>query len=219
MRCILFLILLLLRPAAMAVVQEISQASQLEVNVTFYPQEMALIREKRTAFLKLGSNKLLIKDVPSSVLMDSFLFQPVPPSPSIKILEYNFQGPDITRETLLKHSIGQAVNILSQTTSQIPSNGKLLSVDGENAILDAQGTIFSVPKNQIIFPHLPYTLVAEPMITLKLMNAKEGDYQFDLGYLAKGFSWDAGYTIIVATDGSALDLNSWLTIHNTSRFL
>ncbi|HBW25074.1 MAG TPA: hypothetical protein DEP85_00815 [Holosporales bacterium] len=201
----------------MAVVQEISQASQLEVNVTFYPQEMALIREKRTAFLKLGSNKLLIKDVPSSVLMDSFLFQPVPPSPSIKILEYNFQGPDITRETLLKHSIGQAVNILSQTTSQIPSNGKLLSVDGENAILDAQGTIFSVPKNQIIFPHLPYTLVAEPMITLKLMNAKEGDYQFDLGYLAKGFSWDAGYTIIVATDGSALDLNSWLTIHNTSR--
>lgn len=217
MRYVLSLILLLFGPSAMAVVQEVSQRSQLEVNVTFYPQELALIREKRTAHLKAGSNKLLIKDVPSSILMDSFLFQPVPPAPSIQILEYNFQGPDITRESLLTHSIGQTVNVLSQSTSPTPSSGKLLSVDGEEAIIDAQGTIFSVRKNQISFPHLPYTLVAEPMITLKLMNAKEGEYQFDLGYLAKGFSWDAGYTIIVTTDGSALDLNSWLTIYNNSR--
>ena len=55
------------------------------------------------------------------------------------------------------------------------------------------------------------------MITLKLLNSKAGEYQFDMGYLAKGFSWYAGYTIIVGIDGAHLDLNSWIVIHNNSR--
>ena len=217
MRCFLVFISLFLIPSAKAVVQDVSQNAQLHVNVTLYPQQMALIKERRKAFLKEGSNKLLKRDIPESVLMDSFLFQLSPPSSSIKILEYNFQGPDITREALLKHSIGHTVNILSQTTNLTPSAGTLLSLDGEDAIIDSGGTVFLVKKDRISFPHLPYTLVAEPMITLKLMNKKEGEYQFDLGYLTKGFSWNAGYTVIVTADGTALDLNGWLTIHNNSR--
>jgi hypothetical protein len=38
-----------------------------------------------------------------------------------------------------------------------------------------------------------------------------------MGYLAKGFSWDAGYTIIIDTEGGHLDLNSWINIRNQSR--
>ncbi|MDZ4323147.1 MAG: hypothetical protein U1A05_03570, partial [Alphaproteobacteria bacterium] len=217
MRYVFFIGFLFLASSAKAVVQDVSQSTQLEVNVTLYPQDMALIKERRKAWLTDGSNKLLIKDVPASVLMNSFLFQLIPPSSSIKVLEYNYQSPDITREKLLEHSIGEAINILPLSSRPVPVTGTLLSLDGEDAIVDSQGTIFSVNKNRIAYPHLPYTLVSEPMITLKLLNSKAGEYQFDMGYLAKGFSWYAGYTIIVGVDGAHLDLNSWIVIHNNSR--
>jgi hypothetical protein len=217
MRYVFFIGFFFLTPSAKAVVQDVSQSTQLEVNVTLYPQDMALIKERRTAWLTAGSNKLLIKDVPAAVLMNSFLFQLIPPSSSIKVLEYNYQSPDITREKLLEHSIGEAINILPLSSRPIPVTGTLLSLDGEDAIVNSQGTIFSVNKNRIAYPHLPYTLVSEPMITLKLLNSKAGEYQFDMGYLAKGFSWYAGYTIIVGVEGAHLDLNSWIVIHNNSR--
>ena len=78
------------------------------------------------------------------------------------------------------------------------------------------GLIFAVKKDRIAFPHLPYTLVSEPMITLKVLNSKEGPYIFEMGYLAKGFSWDARYTIVVDAEGGHLDLNTWINIHNQS---
>jgi len=216
MRYIFFIGFLFLTPLAKAVVQDVSQSTQLEVNVTLYPQDMALIKEKRKAWLTEGSNKLLIKDVPAAVLKNSFLFQLTPPSSAIKVLEYNYQSPDITRENLLRHSIGETINILPLASRPVPVTGVLLSLDGEDAIVNSQGIIFSVNKNRVAYPHLPYTLVSEPMITLKLLNSKAGDYQFDMGYLAKGFSWNTGYTIIVGSDGAHLDLNSWIAIHNNS---
>ncbi len=217
-RFISYLILLLFPFVTQAAVQEVSQSSQLEISVTLYPTGLALIKEKRKTLLQEGSNKLLIKDVPTSILMDSFLFQTIPPSPPLKILEYTFQAPDITRETLLQHSIGEEVNIVPlQSSSSRPSVAKLLALDGDNVLVESMGTIFDLKKNRIAFPHLPYTLVSEPMITLKLMNSKEGEYLFEMGYLTKGFSWGVGYTIIVDTKAGQLDLNSWINIRNQSR--
>lgn len=216
MKVVLSLLFLLLPCLVQAVVHDVSQSSQLEINVTLYPQDMALIKEKRKTFLKEGSNKLLIKDVPSSILIDSFLFQILPPSPSLSVLEYTFQAPHITREELLQHSIGEIIQILPLPSAPAPTTAKLLSIDGEDALVEVTGLIFAVKKNRIAFPHLPYTLVPEPMITLKVLNSKEGEYLFEMGYLAKGFSWDAGYTIVVDAEGGHLDLNTWINIHNQS---
>lgn len=210
------LLFLLLPLPAQGVVQDVSQSSQLEVNITLYPQNMALIKEKRKTSLKEGSNKLLIKDVPSDILEDSFIFQMIPPSNPVKVSEYNFQAPQITRDVLLQHSIGENVKILPSQLVPMPERAKLLAVDGEDGIIESTGQIFVVKKNRIAFAHLPYTLVAEPLITLKLMNPKEGDYFFHMGYLAKGFSWDAGYTIILDSDESHLDIDNWINIHNKS---
>lgn len=198
-----------------AFVHEVSQSSQLDVNVTLY-QDMALIKEQRKAILKEGSNKLLIKDVPAVILMDSFLFQVTPSSSALKVLEYNFQASDITREVLLQHSVGKTVQILPSQLTQAPTPAKLLALDGDDVIVESLGLIFALKKNKIAFSHLPYSLVSEPLITLKLLNSKEGEYHFEMGYLAKGFSWDAGYTIIVDEEEKHLDLNNWISIRNES---
>jgi hypothetical protein len=202
--------------SAQAVVQDVSQSSQMEVNITLYPQGIALIKEKRKTFLKEGSNKLLIRDVPSAILVDSFIFQMIPPSLPVKVTEYNFQAPQMTRDVLLQHSIGESVKILPSQLVPMPEIAKLLAVDGEDGIIESTGQIFVVKKNRIAFSHLPYTLVSEPLITLKVMNAKEGEYFFNMGYLAKGFTWDAGYTIVLDATETHLDLNNWINIHNKS---
>ena len=206
---------LLLPSVAQAVVQDVSQSSQLEVNVTLYPQDIALIKEKRKALLKSGSTKLLIKDVPSLILMDTFLVQTLPPSLSLDVLEYTFRSSHITREELLQHSIGDPVLILSESNSP-PILAKLLSLDGNDAVVQSTDMIFAVKKDRLGFPHLPHTLVPEPLITLKVQASKEGEALFEMGYLTKGFSWNAAYTIIIDSTGENLDLNNWITIHNKS---
>ena len=200
---------------AQAGVQDVSQSSQLEVNVTLYPQDIALIKEKRKALLKAGLTKLLIKDVPSLILMDTFLFQTLPPSLPLEVSEYTFRSSHITREELLQHSIGNPVLLLSESNTS-PTPAKLLSLDANDAIVESANMIFAVKKERLGFPHLPYTLVPEPLITLKVLASKEGESLFEMGYLTKGFSWDAAYTIIIDSMGEHLDLNNWITIHNKS---
>jgi len=213
----LYLLLALFIPCfAHAVVKDVSQTSQLEINVVLYSKGTTLIKEKRETFLIAGSNKLLIKDVPSSILMDSFIFQTLPPSPPLKVLEYTFQAPHITKEDLLLHSIGLPVQIMPLQSSPMPSTAKLLATNGDDVMVESSGVIFSVKKARIAFPHLPYTLVSEPIITLKTSVSQEANYVYELGYLAKGFAWDAGYTIIVGAEGGNLDINSWINIHNDS---
>lgn len=216
MKNFLFLFCLLLPLTAEAIVQEVSQTTRVGSDITLYPNNTALIEDTREVFLKEGSNKLLVNDVPNSIFMDSFLIQVNPPSAPLKILEYTFQAPDFTWEKLLDHSLGASVRILPLPSAPAPTVAKLLAVDGDNALVDSAGTIFTVKKSRIAFPHLPYTLVSEPRITLKLMSSKEGKYILEMGYLAKGFSWDASYTIIVDADGRHLDLKSWINLHNQS---
>ncbi len=212
----LFFLFFLIPFSLQAAVQDVSRSSQLDVNVTLYPQEMALIKEKRKAFVKEGINKLLIKDVPSSILMDTFLFQVLPPSLPLTVLEYTFQASHITREELLQRSVGETVQILGTTSTSPPTPAKLLALDGDEAIVEATDIILAIKKNRVAFPHLPYTLVPEPLITLKVTASKEEDSLFEMGYLTKGFSWEAAYTIIVGSTGQHLDLNNWITVRNQS---
>lgn len=211
-----FFLLLSLSLPAQAVIQNVPQSAQMDVNITLYPEDMALIKEKRKTFLTEGSNKLLIKDIPLSIFEDSFIFQMDPPSAPVKVLEYNFQTPHITREALLQHSIGEKVQVLPNQLVPMPHTAKLLALDGEDCIIESIGQIFVLKSNRIAFTHLPYTLASEPLITLKVMNSTEGNYVFNMGYLAKGFTWDAGYTIVLDAKETHLDLNNWINIHNKS---
>lgn len=210
------LTLLSLLLPAQAVVQHVPQTAQTEVNITLYPQDMALIKEKRKAFLKEGSNKLLIKDVPADILVDSFIIQMIPSAAAVKVLEYSFQASHITRKALLQHSIGEKVHVLPSHLAPMPEEAKLLALDGENCVIEAKGRIFVLNQNRLSFSYLPYTLAPEPLITLKLQNSTEGDYAFNMGYLARGFRWDAGYTVILDATETHLDLDNWINIHNKS---
>lgn len=212
----LVLLLIALPSPTSAVVQNISRSSQQDVVVTLYPKNMALVKERRKATFQEGSNKLLIKDVPSDIVEDSFIFEVIPPAPAIKLLEYHFQPSHITRDALLQHSLGEEVRILPSQLLPMPQTAKLIALDGEDCVLEAMGQVVVLKNNRIAFSRIPYTLASEPLITLKLMNPKEGEYDFNIGYLAKGFTWDAGYTIILNPKENKFDLNNWINIHNNS---
>jgi hypothetical protein len=210
----LFLSFFLIQPS-LASVQDVSQSAQQEVNVTLYNLELALIKERRKAFLKAGPNKLVIKGIPAEILVDTFVFQTLPPSSPIDVVEYTFQTPHLTREELLYHSIGETVHVLPSSAS-VPASAKLLALDEDYAIVGAQDFIFSVKKQRVGFPRIPFALVVEPQITLDIFTPQEGESSFELGYLAKGISWAATYTIVVDATEKHLDLNNWILIRNES---
>lgn len=200
---------------AQARIQDVSQSSQLGVKVTLYP-EIALIKDQRRTFLKEGRNKLLIKGVPSSILMDTFIVQIMSPEVPLLVSEYTFLSPHLTQEELLRHSLGEPITLLPLEASSAPLPGKLLALDGDEAIVKAMDIIFSVKKARVGYPYLPHTLVPEPIITLKGEAVKEGTCLFEMEYLTKGFSWAATYTVIVDDVGGKLDLTNWINIRNQS---
>lgn len=203
-------------PLSAAKSDDISSSSPLEVHITLYPQEVALIKEKRKAHLPEGTSQLALKNISPLILMDTFLFQVLSPSPFLDVLEYTFRSSHITREELLKRSLGEPVVLLNPETSSFSKGGRLLALDGPTAIVDSGGVILGAPKNQIGFTQLPHTLVPEPVITLKVMAAKEGESLFEMGYLTKGFAWKASYTIIVDPSTEHLDLHNWISLTNKS---
>lgn len=216
MKPIIFFFLFLYLAPAQAVIQHVSQASQTEVNITLYSGDLALIKEKRKTFLAKGSNKLLIWNVPSTILVDSFIFQIQPIGSPVKLLEYIFQAPHVTQETLLQHSLGDEVKIIPSQLLPMPPTAKLISIDGENCVVESFGQISILNRRRIAFLKLPYTLVPEPLITLKVMNEKEGEYSFYMGYLTKGFTWEGAYTIVLDPEANQLTLTNWINIHNKS---
>jgi len=210
---IFFALLVLLSSPSHAVVKEVPQTSQRKVKVTLY-KDLAFIEETRETLLKVGRNKLLIPEVPDSIIMETFFVHFRGLQSPLHVSEYTFQSPHLTRQELLKHSIGEPVYVLHHGAP--PTSAKLLALDGDEAIVKSAELIWSVKQGQIGFPSLPHTLVPEPLIKLKVDAKEEGKCLFEMGYLAQGFSWNASYTVIVDAAEEKIDLTNWINIHNKS---
>jgi hypothetical protein len=66
------------------------------------------------------------------------------------------------------------------------------------------------------FPALPEGLITRPTLRWLLESQQGGSQQVELTYLTGGITWSADYIVLLATDNSALDLDGWVTLNNSS---
>jgi hypothetical protein len=59
-------------------------------------------------------------------------------------------------------------------------------------------------------------LITRPTLRWLVQSEQGGTQEVELTYLTGGLSWTADYNVLLNTDNSALDLNGWVTLNNTS---
>jgi hypothetical protein len=55
-----------------------------------------------------------------------------------------------------------------------------------------------------------------PTLVVNLDNSKSAEHQLELSYLTGGLAWKADYVAELNNEDTALDLNGWVTLTNTS---
>jgi hypothetical protein len=69
---------------------------------------------------------------------------------------------------------------------------------------------------RIVYDSVPANLRDRPTLVTELLSARAGAQTLELSYLSGGLSWKADYVAELNGADSALDLNGWVTLTNTS---
>ncbi len=214
MRKILLLVsvLLLLIPAASA------QDGSDDVSVTIYNQGTALVRDQRTFDLDSGTTTLDFSDIAASIDPTSVSFVSLTDPDGTIVLEQNYIYDLVGTGALLERYLDETIFISLEDGTTY--EGQLLSGRNNEIILrDETGVVYAVNMTKIIsieFPDLPEGLITRPTLRWLLQVAQAGEQQVELTYLTGGMNWTADYIVLLNTDNSALDLNGWVTLNNTS---
>ncbi|ENZ80258.1 MULTISPECIES: DUF4139 domain-containing protein [Caulobacter] len=208
----------LLASAGLLLVPLSARAQQREVSVTIYNSDLALVEDARPLDLKAGRQKLEFKDVSAQIRPETVSLS----APGVTILEQNFDYDLLTPSKLMEKAVGQQVRIVrtnpgdGKETTEVATvlaanEGVVLKIGDRIEVLRDDG----VPT-RVIFDKVPETLRARPTLSVNVEAASAGPRQAKLSYLTSGLSWKADYVAMFDEAKSALDLQGWITLSNTS---
>jgi len=191
----------------------INAQTQNSVFVTAYNNNLGVIRDLRTIDLQKGKSKITLTDV--AELID-------PTSVHIKlnanVLEQNFQYDLVSLSKILLKYVDNNIRLIAPDGNL--TEGKLLSSFGNQIVLQKNdGGLIMIPnveKYSLSVSSLPEGLITKPSLVWNIESAQAGKQEAELTYQTRGINWHAEYVVVLNSDDSRLDLNSWVSIENQS---
>jgi len=211
-----FSVIMLIAPASAAVSTEVvsSLNDQTGVAVTIYNQNLALVKDHRRLQLAAGPIKLAFRGVSAKMRPETALFS----AKGLSVIEQNFEFDLLTPASLLKKYVGHQVEVIQRhptTGVETREKADVLSANG-GVVLKFTDRIESGVPGRLAFSSLPENLRDEPTLTMLLESQKKGEKDIELSYLSRGLGWQADYVAELNADDSAVNLNGWVTLTNTS---
>ena len=186
------------------------------VSLTVYNQGTALVRDRRVFSFTEGLNTINFTDVASSIDATSVSFVSLT-DPNTTVLEQNYVYDLVDTYALIRRFVDQVITVTASDGTVY--TGRLLS-GSDNLILQTDNgqvvVLNAYNLRDIQFPALPDGLITRPTLRWLVSSPITGDQEIELTYLTGGISWTADYNVLLTTDKSALDLNGWVTLSNSS---
>ena len=186
---------------------------QKSISVTVYNQNLGVVKDLRSVDISSGRSKINITDVAQQI---------DPTSVHIKldgeVLEQNYQYDLVSLDKILRKFINQNIQLVSETNETV--EGKLLSAIGGQIVLErSEGGLVMLPnvnKYRFSVDYLPEGLITQPTLVWDVNSNSSGKQDVEISYQTKGMNWHAEYVAVLNEDDTALDLNSWVSVDNTS---
>src|SRR5256886_554535 len=208
-------------PVAHAAVEEMPSTlkDQQSVAITIYNENLALVKDTRRVTLEAGANRLALREGSGRMRPETASLRSLTHPGALTLIEQNFDFDLLTPAKLLEKYVGRTVRVVKTH----PTTGAE-SVETATVLAASNGVVLRIGDRietglpgRIVYDGVPANLRDRPTLVTELLSARAGAQTLELSYLSGGLSWKADYVAELNGADSALDLNGWVTLTNTSR--
>jgi hypothetical protein len=209
------------RPAGQGSGASTTLEDQVDLGVTVYNSDIALVRDVREIQLAQGNSDLRFVDIAATVNPATVHFRSLTDPSKVHVLEQNYEYDLLDPDKLLHKYVGRDVTVIRArqdqgTTTDETVHARLLSYNGAPVWQIGSDIVTGMPAYQFRFPELPDSLYTRPTLIWTLDNTGAARHRVETSYLAGKLSWNADYVLTVARDDKAADLDGWVTLTNGS---
>jgi hypothetical protein len=194
---------------------------QVDLSLTVYNSNLALIRDVRQLTLPSGASTLRFADVAASINPATVLFRSLTEPTALTVLEQNYEYDLLDPDRLLRKYVGRDITIVRDrqdagTTRSEEVKARLLAYNNGPVWKIGNEIVTGLRPDQLRFPELPENLYSHPTLVWMLENAGAARHRVEASYLSGGLAWNADYVLTIGRDDKAGDLAGWVTLKNQS---
>jgi hypothetical protein len=194
---------------------------QVDVSLTVYNSNVALVRDARSVQLPPGAFDLKFVDIASTVNPATVRFASLTQPGRVDVLEQNYEYDLLEPEKLLRKYVGRDVTVVRRrqeggTTRDEVLTAQLVSYNSGPIWRIGDEYVTGLRADELRFPGLPDNLYSRPTLVWSLDNRGASKHTIEASYLAGGLSWNADYVLTVSRDDTQGDLGGWVTLKNAS---
>src|SRR5271156_5220515 len=198
-----------------------TQKDQVDLNVTVYNSNVALVRDVRQLTLPSGSFSLKFEDVAASINPATVHFRSLTEPAHLSVIEQNYEYDLLDPAKLLLKYVGREVTLVraekdAGSTRWVETKALLLSDNNGPVWKIGDEIVTGMSADSYRFPDLPGNLYSRPTLVWTLDNRGANAQKVEASYLTGNMSWKADYVLTVTRDEKAADLDGWVTLTNNS---
>ena len=194
---------------------------QVELAVTVYNSDIALVRDVRNLQIGRGTSDLHFMDIAATVNPATVHFRSLSEPARVSVLEQNYEYDLLEPDKLLRKYVGRDVTLVrtrrtDNETREENVTARLLSYNNAPVWQIGGEIVTGMGADHIRFPELPGNLYSRPTLIWTINNTGGTRHRVEASYLAGKLSWNADYVLTVARDDKAADIDGWVTVVNGS---
>jgi hypothetical protein len=190
-----------------------TKKDQVDLSVTVYNSNTALVRDVRQIHLQPGTMPLRFEDVAASILPPTVHFRSLTDPAKLRVVEQNYEYDLLDPQKLMEKYVGREVAF---EMNGVSLKGTLLSNNNGQIWKVGNEIITGLPVGTFHFPELPNNLYSRPTLVWTLENHGPAEQRVEASYLTGNMNWNADYVLTVGRDEKAADLDGWVTLVNNS---
>jgi hypothetical protein len=198
-----------------------TQKDQIDLSVTVYNSNIALVRDVRQIQLQSGTFPLHFEDVAASINPATVHFRSLTDPAKLSVIEQNYEYDLLDPQKLLQKYVGRELTLVrpeteSGSTKWVETKATLLSDNNGPVWKIGDEIVTGMGADSYRFPDLPGNLYSRPTLVWTLENRGAESQRVEASYLTGNMNWSADYVLTVGRDEKAADLDGWVTLVNNS---
>jgi hypothetical protein len=194
---------------------------QVELSLTVYNSDLALVRDVRNVELAPGTSDLRFMDIAATVNPATVHFRSLSQPPRVRVVEQNYEYDLLEPDKLLRKYVGRDETLVRKvqdagSTREEEVTAHLVSYNSAPVWRIGKEIVTGLQADHIRFPELPGNLYSRPTLIWTLDNQGTAKHRVEAAYLAGKLSWNADYVLTVARNDTSADLDGWVTLANNS---
>src|SRR5277367_4159843 len=171
-----------------------NEKDQVDLAVTVYNSNLALVRDVRQIHLSAGVFPLHFEDVAASINPATVHFRSLTEPAKLSVVEQNYEYDLLDPNKLLQKYVGREVTLVrpklnSGTTEYDEVKATLLSLNGAPVWKIGNEIVTGLSYESIRYPELPDNLYERPTLLWTLENSGARRHKVEASYLTSNLSW------------------------------